>query len=78
MRAAEEALRLVQANYAAGLAGYLDVLAADQQYQQSRIAYVAATAQRLQDTVALYVGLGGGWWNDVNEGIAEGPGNAVP
>ncbi len=63
MQAAHDALKLIQANYAAGLAGYLDVLSADQQYQQSRIAYVQVVAQRYQDTVGLFVALGGGWWN---------------
>jgi len=61
--AAERALHLIQANYQAGIATYLQVLVADQQYLQARIAYVGAVAQRLQDTVALYVALGGGWWN---------------
>jgi NodT family efflux transporter outer membrane factor (OMF) lipoprotein len=63
MQASQEALKLTQANYAAGIAGYLDVLSADQQYQQSRLAYVQVMAQRYQDTVGLYVALGGGWWN---------------
>jgi NodT family efflux transporter outer membrane factor (OMF) lipoprotein len=62
-RASKDALDLVKVNYSAGVAGYLDVLAADQQYQQARLAYVQSQAQRLQDTVALYVALGGGWWN---------------
>jgi NodT family efflux transporter outer membrane factor (OMF) lipoprotein len=60
---AEKAVRLLEANYQAGIATYLQVLAADSQYLQARIAYVEAVAQRLQDTVALYVALGGGWWN---------------
>lgn len=59
---AEEAMRLVQANYQAGLATYVQVIVADVQYLQAKIAQVQATAQRLQDTVALYVALGGGWW----------------
>jgi len=63
VHASKDALDLVQVNYQAGVAGYLDVLAADQQYQQSRLAYVQGVAQRLQDTVALYIALGGGWWN---------------
>jgi NodT family efflux transporter outer membrane factor (OMF) lipoprotein len=61
---AEEALRLVQANYRAGTANYLQVLAADDQYHQAKIGYLQASAQRFQDTVALFVALGGGWWND--------------
>jgi NodT family efflux transporter outer membrane factor (OMF) lipoprotein len=59
---AEEALRLIRANYEAGVASYLQVLVAFGQYHQARVAYVAAKAQRLQDTVALLVALGGGWW----------------
>lgn len=62
---AEKALRLVQANYQAGIATYLQVLVADGQYLQAKVGYVQAVAQRLQDTVALYVALGGGWWNTV-------------
>ncbi|GAA5242985.1 hypothetical protein BMMON3_05890 [Burkholderia mallei] len=37
------------------------MLLADQQYRQARLAWVQASAQRLQDTVALYAALGGGW-----------------
>lgn len=60
---AEKAMRLVDANYQAGIATYLQVLTSDTQYLQAKTAYVQALAQRLQDTVALYVALGGGWWN---------------
>lgn len=56
-----EALRLVKAGYEAGTVGYLDILVADGQYHQARIAWLQARAQRLQDTVALYTALGGGW-----------------
>ena len=61
--AAREALELTQANYRAGLADYLAVLTATNQLQTVQIGYVSAVAQRLQDTVALFVALGGGWWN---------------
>lgn len=61
MAAARDALRLVTIEYETGAAGYLQVLAADQQYRQARLAWVQASAQRLQDTVALYAALGGGW-----------------
>jgi NodT family efflux transporter outer membrane factor (OMF) lipoprotein len=63
-RAAGEALSLLQANYRAGLVAYLDVLTADVQFHQATIAYLQAVAQRHQDTVALFVALGGGWWNE--------------
>jgi NodT family efflux transporter outer membrane factor (OMF) lipoprotein len=64
------ALHLVQTNYAAGLNTYLDVLNADAQYHQAQIAEIEAVATRYQDTVALYVALGGGWWN-VSPPLAE-------
>jgi NodT family efflux transporter outer membrane factor (OMF) lipoprotein len=58
--AAEQALKLTQANYAAGLAGYLEILAADNQVRQARIGRLQAVAVRYQDTVALFAALGGG------------------
>ena len=60
---ARDALHLQQVNYAAGLVTYLNVLNADIQYHQAAITDLEAVAQRYQDTVALYVALGGGWWN---------------
>jgi len=62
-RATGEALTLLQANYRAGLVGYLDVLTADVQFHEATVAYLQAVAQRHQDTVGLFVALGGGWWN---------------
>lgn len=61
--AAAEALDLLKANYRAGLVTYLEVLAADVQAHQITISYLQAAALRYQDTVALFVALGGGWWN---------------
>lgn len=60
---AQEALRLIQANYQAGIVNYLQVLIAEDQYYQAKIGYLQARAQRFQDTVAFFVALGGGWWN---------------
>jgi NodT family efflux transporter outer membrane factor (OMF) lipoprotein len=62
-QAASEALKLLQINYHAGLIDYLPVLTADEQFHETTIAYLQAVAQRYQDTVALFVALGGGWWN---------------
>jgi outer membrane protein TolC len=39
----------------------VDVLSADVQLHLATIAYLQALAQRQQDTVALFVALGGGW-----------------
>ena len=71
---AGEALGLLQVNYRAGLVAYPDVLVADVQFHEATIAYLPAVAQRHQDTVALFVALGGGWWNQPllpNEGGAR-------
>ncbi|MFM0472169.1 efflux transporter outer membrane subunit [Paraburkholderia strydomiana] len=65
MDAATQALHLVRIDYEAGTVGYLQILVADQEFHQARIAWLQGVAQRLQDTVALYVALGGGW-NDRN------------
>jgi NodT family efflux transporter outer membrane factor (OMF) lipoprotein len=70
--------KLTSANYEAGLAGYLDMLAADAQYQQARLAYLGAVAQRLQDTVALYAALGGGWWSAAGAPAAAPSAGALP
>ncbi len=63
LNAAVEELHLIQANYQAGTVNYLQVLIADYQYQQAQLGYIQAVGQRLQDTAALFVALGGGWWN---------------
>lgn len=62
LRTAGEALQLTRANYQAGIVNYLQILIANGQYHQARIGYLQAQAQRLQDTVALFVAVGGGWW----------------
>ena len=63
MNASGEALKLTRANYRAGVSDYLAILTANSQFLQSRVAYFQGAAQRLQDTVALLIALGGGWWN---------------
>lgn len=69
LAAAGEALRLIKANYEAGLVNYLEMLVANAQYQQATIGYCQAVAQHLQDTVALFLALGGGWWNAEQDGL---------
>ncbi|CAB3789070.1 Outer membrane protein OprM [Paraburkholderia caffeinitolerans] len=67
LAAAREALRLLRADYRAGTVDYLQILVADAQLHQAQIAWLEADAQRLQDTVALYAALGGGW-GDAGDG----------
>lgn len=52
--------------YKDGGVAYINLLNAEQQYQQTRIASIQAQAQRYTDTAALYQALGGGWWNRKN------------
>jgi len=49
MAAARDALMLTQAGYDAGISGYVQLLVADVQYHQARLAWLRAVAQRLQD-----------------------------
>jgi NodT family efflux transporter outer membrane factor (OMF) lipoprotein len=71
LRSASAARDIVEAQFEVGRAAYLDVLTAQVQYQQARIAYVQAQAQRYQDTVALFVALGGGWWEGTPPGMPQ-------
>jgi len=68
LAAAQEALRLTQINYESGTVNYLAVLIADAQYRQAKIGFLQTQTQRLQDTVALFIALGGGW-RDSQENI---------
>ena len=62
LRSAHQAFKLVRAQYRAGAVDYLSLLTSETQYQNARIAYVQAEAQRYADTTALYIALGGGEW----------------
>ena len=62
--AARTSLRLQRVSYAAGRDGVLQLLDAERSYQQARLGYARATAQRYADSAQLFVALGGGWWND--------------
>lgn len=63
LTAASEAVRLQRLGYSGGGEGIIPVLDAERQYQQARLGYVRAQAQRFQDTVQLFVAMGGGWWD---------------
>ena len=62
LQSAQQAFALVRAQYRAGAVDYLSLLTSETQYQNARIAYVQAKAQRYADTAALYIALGGGEW----------------
>lgn len=77
LSSAQEALDLVQANYAGGMVNYLQVIIANNQYQQAKLGYIQAQALRLQDTAALFVALGGGWWNGPATVVGADPSRGV-
>jgi NodT family efflux transporter outer membrane factor (OMF) lipoprotein len=56
---AQRSLDMVRQQYRLGAATYLQLLIAQQQAQQTRIGLIAAQAQRLADTAALYQAMGG-------------------
>jgi NodT family efflux transporter outer membrane factor (OMF) lipoprotein len=71
--AAQRGFTLVRAEYQAGAVNYLSVLTSETQYQNARIAFLQAAAQRYADTAALYVALGGGQWTtEKNASRADG------
>jgi multidrug efflux system outer membrane protein len=59
--ALQEAVKLVQLRYTAGLSNYLEVLDAQQQLFPAQNALSQARLARLQTMVQLYKSLGGGW-----------------
>ena len=67
-RAAAESLHLSEQQYKDGAISYLTLLTAEQVEQQTKLALVQAQARRYADTAALFVALGGGWWNRVDTG----------
>lgn len=56
--------------YRAGKYTELQVLTAEQQYQQAALSEVQADVQRFTDTAALFRALGGGWWNAIHDPAA--------
>jgi NodT family efflux transporter outer membrane factor (OMF) lipoprotein len=63
LAAARASLDLTLEQYHAGKYTELQVLTAQQQYEQAALTQVQADAQRFTDTAALFRALGGGWWN---------------
>jgi NodT family efflux transporter outer membrane factor (OMF) lipoprotein len=61
--AARDSLALTREQYRVGAVGYLSLLDAQRQYQQTVVSLAQARAARYADTAALFQALGGGWWN---------------
>lgn len=60
---ARNSLNLTLKQYRLGGVSYINLLNAQQQYQQARINRIQAQAARYSDTAALFQALGGGWWH---------------
>jgi NodT family efflux transporter outer membrane factor (OMF) lipoprotein len=63
LAAAQSNRDLAVEEYRAGKYTELQVLTAEQQYQDAALSEVQADVQRFTDTAALFRALGGGWWN---------------
>lgn len=61
--AARDSLQLVREQYRLGGVNYINLLIAERTYQTAVINRIQAQAARYTDTAALFVALGGGWWN---------------
>jgi len=61
--AAKDTLDLTHKQFQLGAISYLSLLNAERQYQLARISLVQAQAARFADTAALFLAMGGGWWN---------------
>lgn len=76
LHAAQQGYELVRIQYQSGAVNYLNVLVSETLYENARIAFVQAEAQRYADTAALYIALGGGEWvgdgNDSHAGAEHG------
>lgn len=59
LQVAESSLALTRESYSAGNTGVLQILDAERQVQRARIGAARARAQKMQDTAALVVALGG-------------------
>ena len=68
--AARESVRSTQRRFDLGAASNLELLVIQQQAEQIRIQSVAAQAQRLSDSVALYLAVGGGVQSAPIESVA--------
>jgi outer membrane protein TolC len=71
--AAKVTLDLTKKHFESGYANELALLSAEQAYQQALINLVQAQSNRYADSAALFMALGGGWWNrtDVPTGVGQ-------
>jgi NodT family efflux transporter outer membrane factor (OMF) lipoprotein len=72
-QAAKRSLDIAQKQLQLGDVGSLVVITAEETWLQARLNTINAQANRLSDSAALLQALGGGWWNDPENGkVREG------
>jgi len=76
-QAAKRSLDLARKQFEVGYVNYLSLLSAEQAYQMAVINLVQARANRFADTAALFMALGGGWWNGPDTALSAQPGVAA-
>jgi NodT family efflux transporter outer membrane factor (OMF) lipoprotein len=65
--AAFQTLEITQKQYDLGAVNFTTLLNIDRLYQQARAARAIAQAARYNDTAALFLSMGGGWWHASNK-----------
>ena len=70
LEAARAASDLAREQFRAGKYTELQVLTAEQQYQQAALTQVQADVLRFTDTATLFRALGGGWWSAPHDPVA--------
>jgi len=76
--AAKSLLDILRAQRRAGYANELQLLNAEQAYQNASLSQVQALYNRFADTAALFQALGGGWWNRAAPTTASDPAAHTP
>ncbi len=62
--AAMESLRLAKVQFANGSISVLALMQAEERADQARLSLAQTRATRLADSAALFLAMGGGWWNE--------------
>jgi NodT family efflux transporter outer membrane factor (OMF) lipoprotein len=71
VRAAERTLSLARDRYVHGIADFIQVLDGESTLATSRQSLVQADMTLINDVVALYTALGGGWQNDAGSSVPQ-------
>lgn len=77
LKAADRSLRLTRQNYAVGNIALTDLLNAERVRQRALLAKTRAEGQRYLDTAALFLAMGGGWWEQPSLKSAHGEARSI-